>query len=195
VMMMTPDQVRVIAAREAIGRFGMPYGPDAVAFAAAKGGVVVDDDGPPPPGFDEVVLEEEERSGGSGHAVRDGSASTVRVHSPLGYSILEPSTDGISSLPSPPTPTSIPLSEFGEIEQPSKLLLSPNNDRVLRSGSVTSNYSAQTYATAAESLSSVPLTTGSNTDSSRSSSYCAVPGGGDVVNGWSSSDEEGEERS
>jgi len=187
---MTPDQVRVIAAREAIGRFGLPYGPDAVAFAAAKGG-------PPPPGFDEVVrsgvlVEEEEGRG-------DASASTtVRVHSPERQSILEPSvyTNGISSS-SPTTPTQIPLSEFGQI--PEQQLLSPGNNNVLRSESISSNFSSQTYATAVESL-SVPLTTTTaaavgvdTTDSSctsRSSSYSAVGLGGDVVRGWSSSEEE-----
>jgi hypothetical protein len=192
VVMMTPDQVRVIAAREAIGRFGLPYGPDAVAFAAAKGG-------PPPPGFDEVVgsgvLEEEDEGRG------DASASaTVRVHSPERQSILEPSvyTNGISS--SPTTPTPIPLSEFGQIPTSSseQQLLSPGNNNVLRSESISSNFSSQTYATAVESL-SVPLTTTTatgtagvdTTNSSRSSSYRAVGGGGgDVVRGWSSSSEE-----
>ena len=90
----TPEQMRVIAAREAIGKFGVPYGPDAVAFAAARevgGGVV----GPPPPGFEEVVGEgsgsrltgeddadEEVMRREDRHGVREISASsmaTVRV--------------------------------------------------------------------------------------------------------------------
>ena len=48
-MIMTPEQLRVVAAREAIGKFGVPYGPDAVAFATAT------------EGFEEVVGRQKDR--------------------------------------------------------------------------------------------------------------------------------------
>jgi hypothetical protein len=67
----TPEQVRLISSRESLGRFGVPYGPAALAFASASR---VSVGGPPPPGFEER-LEGHVRSGSalSGH-VRSGSA-------------------------------------------------------------------------------------------------------------------------
>lgn len=72
---MTPDQVRIIAAREAIGKFGMPYGPDAVAFAAAASVSMVElgegVEGMPPPGFEDAVGE----PSGSGLPTSDAGSS------------------------------------------------------------------------------------------------------------------------
>lgn len=48
----TPQQLRLIASRESVARFGVPYGPDAVAYAASASRVDLE---PPPPGFDEVM--------------------------------------------------------------------------------------------------------------------------------------------
>ena len=45
----TPEQLKLISSRESFGRFGMPYGPDAIAFASSSR----QDLGMPPPGFDE----------------------------------------------------------------------------------------------------------------------------------------------
>jgi len=76
------------------------------------------------------------------------------------------------------------------------MMMTPDQVRVI-SAREPSNYSAQTYVTAAESLLSVPLmTTASNADSScrTSRSLLCCSRWDDVVNGWSSSDEEGEER-
>ena len=45
----TPDQLKVISSRENFSRFGVPYGPDAIAFAASSSHQTLE---PPPPGFD-----------------------------------------------------------------------------------------------------------------------------------------------
>ncbi|KAI9056348.1 hypothetical protein FKP32DRAFT_1615873 [Trametes sanguinea] len=47
----TPEQLRLISSRESFARFGVPYGQDAIAFAASASRVDLE----PPPGFDEVA--------------------------------------------------------------------------------------------------------------------------------------------
>ncbi|KAI0325511.1 hypothetical protein GY45DRAFT_1356708 [Cubamyces sp. BRFM 1775] len=51
----TPEQLRLISSRESFARFGVPYGADAIAFAASASRVELE----PPPGFDEVAGEGE----------------------------------------------------------------------------------------------------------------------------------------
>ncbi|CCL99066.1 uncharacterized protein FIBRA_01078 [Fibroporia radiculosa] len=77
----TPDQMKLIASVESFKRFGVPYGPDALAFASASRVDLV-----PPPVFEEVVEasgESEssassgtEPSSGSGSGSGEGTAST-----------------------------------------------------------------------------------------------------------------------
>ncbi|KAG2126604.1 hypothetical protein DEU56DRAFT_758850 [Suillus clintonianus] len=43
---LTPEQIKLITSRNALERFGVPYGPDAVAFSASRSNVA------PPPDFD-----------------------------------------------------------------------------------------------------------------------------------------------
>jgi hypothetical protein len=45
----TPQQLKLISSRESFARFGMPYGPDAIAYAASTSRHDLE----PPPGFDE----------------------------------------------------------------------------------------------------------------------------------------------
>ena len=49
---LTPEQIKIITARDAPERFGRPYGPAAVAFAGSR--VILTDTSAPPPGFEEV---------------------------------------------------------------------------------------------------------------------------------------------
>ena len=49
---LTPEQIKIITARDAPERFGRPYGPAAVAFADSR--VMLTDTSGPPPGFEEV---------------------------------------------------------------------------------------------------------------------------------------------
>lgn len=46
---LTPEQIKLITSRDALERFGAPYGADAVAFSASRSNVV------PPPDFDATV--------------------------------------------------------------------------------------------------------------------------------------------
>lgn len=47
----TPEQLKLISSRESFARFGVPYGADAIAFAASTSRVELE----PPPGFEEVA--------------------------------------------------------------------------------------------------------------------------------------------
>ena len=49
----TPEQIKLIASRESFARFGVPYGHDAIAFAASTSRM--DLPAHPPPGFEEVA--------------------------------------------------------------------------------------------------------------------------------------------
>ncbi|KAL1948485.1 hypothetical protein VTO73DRAFT_12560 [Trametes versicolor] len=47
----TPEQLKLISSRESFARFGVPYGRDAIAFAASSSRIDLE----PPPGFEEVA--------------------------------------------------------------------------------------------------------------------------------------------
>ncbi|KAI0634227.1 hypothetical protein C8Q77DRAFT_737882 [Trametes polyzona] len=66
----TPEQLRLISSRESFARFGVPYGPDAIAYASTSR---VDLE--PPPGFEEVA-------GTSGAGPASTSSSEERTDSP-----------------------------------------------------------------------------------------------------------------
>ncbi|KAI0074928.1 hypothetical protein K474DRAFT_1709421 [Panus rudis PR-1116 ss-1] len=73
----TPEQLKLISSRESFARFGVPYGPDAVAYAAASQSRVDLSSGPPPPDFEDVVRgdaveEGESGAGPSGSAMGQG---------------------------------------------------------------------------------------------------------------------------
>lgn len=46
---LTPEQIKLITSRDALERFGAPYGPDAVAFSASRSNMV------PPPDFEATI--------------------------------------------------------------------------------------------------------------------------------------------
>jgi len=71
----TPEQLKVISSRDTFTRFGVPYGPDAVAFAASSSrqDLMI-----PPPGFEEVTSSEQSpRSAGSANPSRLRSSSNA----------------------------------------------------------------------------------------------------------------------
>lgn len=76
---MTPEQIKAITSRNALERFGVPYGPDAVAFSASRSNMA------PPPDFDTTV------SGSLGQASGSSSADLV---DPSSSSALERETTG-----------------------------------------------------------------------------------------------------
>ncbi|PPQ66837.1 hypothetical protein CVT26_009616 [Gymnopilus dilepis] len=58
----TPEQLKVISSRESFARFGVPYGPDAIAFAASSSR----QDLLPPPDFETVTFETSRRPASPG---------------------------------------------------------------------------------------------------------------------------------
>ncbi|KAG8216017.1 hypothetical protein J3R82DRAFT_8010 [Butyriboletus roseoflavus] len=74
--LLTPEQVKLITSREALERFGMPYGPDAVAaFSLSRERLA---ETGPPPDFESATGEHQERADASGsgdatEAVAQGS--------------------------------------------------------------------------------------------------------------------------
>lgn len=67
---MTPEQIKLITSRNALERFGVPYGPDAVAFSASRSNMA------PPPDFDATVSSSPGQAGGSSSADLDNPSST-----------------------------------------------------------------------------------------------------------------------
>ncbi|KAF9530537.1 hypothetical protein CPB83DRAFT_850498 [Crepidotus variabilis] len=172
----TPEQLMIIASRESIGRFGVPYGPDAVSFAASAS---MHELLPPPPDFDSAERGQPNRSVSrlrtsvdvsEGH-IRNGSGDTTassisglpRVDSPITLdapglpSTQSPFPTAAPSSPLSPTYSSGAgattrghASEFGQRIPPSSF--HDPTLHTIRSESVASMVSARTYATAAESL-------------------------------------------
>ena len=70
--LLTPEQIKLITSREALERFGMPYGPDALAAFSLSREILADTR--PPPDFESVAGERQEQSDGSGSG---GSATEV----------------------------------------------------------------------------------------------------------------------
>ena len=87
--LLTPEQVKLITSREALERFGVPYGPDAVAaFSLSRerlSGMEA-----PPPDF-ESVTGEQERSGASG----SGSSATD-LTAPGSTSLTQPASSHLA---------------------------------------------------------------------------------------------------
>lgn len=72
----TPEQIKLITSRNALERFGVPYGPDAVAFSASRSNMA------PPPDFDATV------SSSPGQLEASGSSS-AELRNPSSPSALE----------------------------------------------------------------------------------------------------------
>ncbi|ETW77307.1 hypothetical protein HETIRDRAFT_479927 [Heterobasidion irregulare TC 32-1] len=97
----TPEQLKLLSSREAVGRYGVPYGPDALAYVASTSRLDLHG---PPPDFESHV------GGGSGAGTEsrpsiDGlpvaGMSALRSRSRLGLNPDEPS----SGSPSPEPPS------------------------------------------------------------------------------------------
>ena len=118
----TPEQLKLISSVESVSKFGVPYGPDAVAFASAS---LVNLHGPPPefeehPSTDGLpgpsVGEMRARAGSALSRVsRDGNTPNSRISqsslpSSLRESIVpsEPATHESSSQPNPETRSPVP---------------------------------------------------------------------------------------
>ncbi|KAF8153238.1 hypothetical protein B0H34DRAFT_97380 [Crassisporium funariophilum] len=186
----TPEQLKVISSRETFARFGVPYGADAIAFAASSSRQNLD---PPPPDFDaaassealspssppdpsrnaEQPRQEQQDTTLSGPVLNTGTAdgSEGTSHSsPIAPASISRNGGTISSISksvkslseSSPTVTSSTRShtlapiqtvnEFGKLSAPPPSSFQDHTQGSSRSESRVSNYSFQSYATAAESL-------------------------------------------
>ncbi|OJT02328.1 hypothetical protein TRAPUB_7150 [Trametes pubescens] len=67
----TPEQLKLISSRESFARFGVPYGRDAIAFAASSSRIELE----PPPGFEEVAGTSGAADSSSTEAGNDSSSS------------------------------------------------------------------------------------------------------------------------
>ena len=125
----TPEQLRLIASRENIVRFGMPYGPDAIAYAASSSRIDLE----PPPGFEEVAGPSGAGASGSspspspsperdspssdaspGDGEEDGSPSAAAA---------SPSHD---TVPEEPAAESHVLTDVEEVESPTTTSVAPD---------------------------------------------------------------------
>ncbi|KAF4612676.1 hypothetical protein D9613_011712 [Agrocybe pediades] len=94
----TPEQLKVISSRDTFARFGVPYGPDAVAFAASSSrqDLMI-----PPPDFEEVTGSEasSSRSPESATPSRLRSSSNAAQLAEASSSANSASTSGLSGTP------------------------------------------------------------------------------------------------
>ncbi|OSC99692.1 hypothetical protein PYCCODRAFT_804260 [Trametes coccinea BRFM310] len=98
----TPEQLRLISSRESFARFGVPYGRDAIAFAASASRVDLE----PPPGFDEVAQSGADAAAEEG-ASRSSSTDDSREETPSSEVLSEQPQEARSSeeggSPAPPS--------------------------------------------------------------------------------------------
>ena len=177
----TPEQLKVISSRENFSRFGMPYGPDAIAFAASSSRQDLE---PPPPDFEasssqsSLVRPGPSRRLDSSSNVVGGTQGVPSISEPPGSEgegaadrgvgsqsseaqpVITPpnaSTDSTPSVthnePSSASPSNTVLSLLTPANEFGKLYTSSlaPQDARSRSESRASNYSFQSYATAPES--------------------------------------------
>lgn len=96
----TPDQMKFLASVDSFKKFGVPYGPDAVAYAASVSRV---DLAQPPPVFEEVAGEGAGASGGTHSRSTSGSGSESVGHDGMPVSSNEPGSG--------PSPQAAPASD------------------------------------------------------------------------------------
>ncbi|KZT64326.1 hypothetical protein DAEQUDRAFT_732775 [Daedalea quercina L-15889] len=115
----TPDQMKLLASVESFKRFGVPYGPDAIAFASSSRVDLL----PPPPVFEEVVGQDgahESGVDGSGARTSDEEAvQDVQDRSPGSSpsSSPEPSPQVPAAVARAPQDASVPPQEAAEADK------------------------------------------------------------------------------
>jgi len=134
----TPEQMKMISSREGLGRFGVPYGEDAVRYAAsaeALGSRLDLVNGPPPPDFEEAARAESSprisSSSPSAGPSRLRSSSNAADLQAQPSTPVESSTTGSTSSRRPRTAPS-------SSSVPSSLANSTSTLEVAASGSVSS---------------------------------------------------------
>ena len=124
----TPEQLKVISSRENFSRFGMPYGPDAIAFAASSSRQDLE---PPPPDF--------EASSSQLSLVRPGLSRRLD----LPASIVVGDTQGGPSISEPPVSADRGVgTQSSEAQRPE--IIPPNGSANSSTPSITHNESSST---------------------------------------------------
>lgn len=141
----TPEQITLISSRESLGRFGVPYGAEAVAFAASRHELEL-----PPPEFESLPDVVARRSTSDEGARPSVSVEGTPDASPDPASDAPPasSTAASSSSPSAPPPE-VEIHPASPTAPPTAFR--PNPSTLRRPSSVATTLS---FATAQESLSS-----------------------------------------
>lgn len=99
--LLTPEQVKLITSREGLERFGVPYGPDAVAaFSLSRERLA---EAEPPPDFESATGEHQEQPGASGSGASDSTMEAVVQRSDTGEPHLEAAPPHSTSLTSYPS--------------------------------------------------------------------------------------------
>ncbi|KAG0704155.1 hypothetical protein DFH29DRAFT_393276 [Suillus ampliporus] len=118
---LTPEQMKLITSRGALEKFGVPYGPDAVAFTASRSNVA------PPPDFDATISSSPGQASGSSSADLRNTSSTS---SPLRETAVSPVYNGATADEAGQTTSGSAvsgssLSSPSGVERQSQLLSSP----------------------------------------------------------------------
>lgn len=158
----TPDQLKLISSRETFARFGVPYGADAITFAASTQDLV------PPPEFEERPGSSTSQLPGQDDSARELAASPEPLEEPStsNHAATQPSESSTADTISPPTrqpseaesvATIIPAAESAASAHPPTSFkpLAPQNEtpQLSRSQSVAGSFvSVDSFATASESI-------------------------------------------
>ncbi|OCH94590.1 hypothetical protein OBBRIDRAFT_884598 [Obba rivulosa] len=94
----TPDQLRLIASRESFVRFGVPYGADAIAYAASASRVDLE---PPPPVFEDVESSPAQEGSEEASSLQEVSTSQEHASPSMPAQELEPPATAADEADSP----------------------------------------------------------------------------------------------
>ncbi|KAH7925328.1 hypothetical protein BV22DRAFT_1129086 [Leucogyrophana mollusca] len=143
---LTPEQIKLITSRGALERFGVPYGPDAVAFSASQLSMAA-----PPPDFDSSQSQTSALHGRSGTS--DDNMTERRTESPFSIMQAVGQSSTAASSPERGLATHSPSASIhGRSPSIPTGLYPPSSYQPPRAASRAST--VMTYATAAESVSS-----------------------------------------
>ncbi|KAH9921794.1 uncharacterized protein B0H18DRAFT_1020200 [Fomitopsis serialis] len=117
----TPDQMKLLASVESFKQFGVPYGPDAIAFASTSRVDLLN----PPPVFEEVVGQT-----GTGESGRDASASISRTGGEGLASDVREHSPGSSPSSSPEPSPQLPPGEPAAVARASQDDSAPSQETV-----------------------------------------------------------------
>lgn len=119
----TPEQIKLITSRNALERFGVPYGPDAVAFSASRSNMA------PPPDFDATVSSSPGQASGSPSAdLRNPSSTSALEREATGSPVYNgAAADEAGQTTSHPIISGSRPSSPSEAEKKSQLSSSPRS--------------------------------------------------------------------